>query len=337
MNKKEPYHLLNLVKLLSIVSIIFFHINEFFFYKDINKAFSETVFLKWIELFSRLIPFSGQTIVFCIFFIWGLKNKKVKNIFIFSAFLLLAHLVISIPWLEGNFLTDIEWDIYPFILFSYFVVQFLNKWPTLKRYFVLISLLMLWIPTRIFSSLNFPFFLKGAFVGNCMEDFSGAWPLLPWVFLPILGFFLGREFVDKLSIGKKELLAWLFFILLGSSQYGNMFNLPFGPNFYCFILNLKPVVFWGNFVVIIFLARVSVLTNVQLFLSKYKVIQFISNLSWSRRFGLCYIIQVLSLVSLFFIRNVFYNPVYLDLVFFGILFMPELVFFSLNKILRKKN
>lgn len=130
---------------------------------------------------------------------------------------------------------------------------------------------MLWIPSRVFASLNLPFFLKGALVGNCLEGFSGAWPLFPWVFLPILGFFLGRELVDKLSMGKKELWVWLFFIVLGSSQYGNIFNVPIGPNFYCFILNLNPVLFWGNFIVIIFLARVSVLTSVQLFLSKYKV------------------------------------------------------------------
>jgi hypothetical protein len=151
-------------------------------------------------------------------------------------------------WGKESYYETLEWDIYPFILCSYLLVVFLDRWQRFANVYILLSILILIIPEHFFSILQLPYLLRGALIGNCSIGLAGAWPLLPWAFLPVLGYFLGSQVKDNHRMGLKEVSFWVPTLAIGATQFGAFRDVLVGPQFYCYILNQSPVAFWGNFV-----------------------------------------------------------------------------------------
>jgi hypothetical protein len=315
MIKQEKLHLINLLKIFSMFSIVTLHTNEFIFYSDVNPIIEQTLIYSWMDHLSRFIPFSGHTIVFCIFFLWGLNNKTFKSLPIFISILLLIHILMVIPFVDRFKLifSTIEWDIYPFIISSYLLVKLLDHFSINRKFYILVSTIALLVPTSIYSYLIVPTWLEGPLLGTCTQDNSGSWPLFPWVFLSILAYFFSKEIKERIEVSTRELLMWAPFVILGATQFGKLYDVPIGPGFYCYILNLEVGVFWGHFIFILFLSRLAVTSRVQSYLSQQLIVRFLSNLTWSRSFGLCYITQVAILIIASQFEEFFHNPLMLDI------------------------
>ncbi len=331
--KTNQLHLINLLKLISIFAIITLHLNEFLFYLDSNPLNDASFIYPVIANISRYIPFSGHTIIFIIFFTWGLKKKRVKSPLVFVGILCLVHALLNLPFIQWseNIFEQFEWDIYPFIIISYFVVVLLDRIKRLSLSIILFSIFFLSIPTHYFQDSFNLFILKNIFVGNCKEGFAGAWPLIPWIFLPILAYFCAPVIKEQKSFKKVEILFWLPALILGYTQFGLVYDTPIGPEFYCYMLNVPPVTMWGNFIFTLFIIRLSVLDSLQHYLNKSSTVKFVSNLSWSKHFGFCYITHLFILITLSFFKDIAQTPIVFDLIALLIFPITEIIVSYIKK------
>lgn len=256
-NSKRMY-LIDLLRTMSIIAIITFHASEFIFFQDAFPYYKETFFWPIFEGYSQIIPFSGHTVIALSFFMWGYKNKTFKNAPFVAAFILLGHVLISLNfYVDYEGLKQIDWDIYPFIAVA---LLFLRPLQLLGSRLKLIltsfcfALLFLIHPDSIrYDGIFNPF--KGMIFSTCFQGGSGAWPLFPWLALPLGFYLLGlviserKHFQASLkTITTQETVVWLALMISGLSLLflfpeRRYFGISVGPHYYCMIMNHPPLIF----------------------------------------------------------------------------------------------
>lgn len=291
----------DLIRIVSMVAIITFHVNEAIFWQDFNPILDSLYVYRVFHDFSHHISFSGFTIIALSFFLMGKGSRK--NFVALMGFIFVGILVVAAfqedPPFTGFYW---EWDIYSFLLVSVAVVQILVFLPRAwYRWFTVLAFLATWIPVwRLVPNSADP--ISQAFVGICPPLGVASWPLLPWLAWPILFFSLGGWYQSSEKIrawartsSRGEAVGWIILLVLSLPYFGAFNWVPIGPNFYCHTLRIEPYLFWSTMIWVIFAMRVSMLDRVNLWLEKKTWALAISEMRWNRSFGLTYMTHLVLL------------------------------------------
>lgn len=321
---REHLYLLDILKIMTLLAIAIFHAGEFIFYTNelIPSAKSAHVY-HTLTYYARLFSLGGQILVSLIYFLFAYSGKTKRSLAGIGLFALFGQLIL---WVVFG---DFEWDIYAYIAATNF---FILAAPIFYKKNILtlgLALIPLLFPTdlyqRIFSDSSFFIILTG----KMSDSNSGAWPLLPWFFLALLFYQLGlfaREHKESLkSLNKKELILWVLLIVFSLPFLGHYFWVPIGRNFYNFVFNQGPLLFWSNFLIFILMIRLSFLSHIQEKLSHSYLTQQISKLYWNRHTGLAYLLSIIYLgIGMRYSDNFERYPLFFDFFFIGIMPVSEM-------------
>lgn len=291
--KKQSPHTylygLDIIRLIATINIINYHVYETLFYEDrlpfeagfvsmINRSFSTSIFII-ITLLSFLYGFTPPS------------KKRWQKLLIL---LPLGCLVLLITQGDKPF-KDLytDWDIFGFLIVSILSLYFLKKlkliMPAAFIGFILLCIpIWEWFPPE-------GSYLKNVFIGNCIKDTPGnAFPIFPWIgliwFCYGFGVWTKNKGLNSLSKWKnKEIIIWPLLFIIASPQWGAYYNTPIGPGFFCFMLRQDPIVFWSHFIVILFLIRLALISNINTYLSQWRAYNWLHSLAWIRFFGVCYV------------------------------------------------
>jgi hypothetical protein len=330
-----PYlHLLDYVRVACMLAIITFHSTEFIFYDQWRPIYSSTWIYKFFHHYARLYPYAGHTIILISFFLIGYTKKIYKKLPLWLILFALAHISISFVFSSHQSLAlkNFEWDIYPFLILSLSLIHVLSKRDKLPWGMIsIICFSFLCLPIELFHfDVENPL-LRMIFFGTCLGTPVGAWPIFPWIFLPLGSFALGNychTHVDRLSnFKRKEQIVWALLTVTAFSGYCH-YHLPASDNFsissgfYCFVLRQDPLSFWSSFFFSIFFLRLSLLNGLNSFIKSWRLTQFMARSSWNKSFGITYILQIALLSLGSTLENIFVLlpqlfDLYFVLLFFG--------------------
>ena len=343
MNSIKRYHLLDCLRLASMFAIIIFHCGEFIFFND--KSIGNPSFIyNTTTYYARLIPFSGHSIIFLSFLLWGLTKKKITLKLYYIILFFFGHFVINFSF-SDNFTDIMNWDIYPFLFVSFLaIIAISNLSRSIKKIISIASLILLFIPTHFFHFQVSSDLLADCIYGACQRGLSGSWPLLPWIALPIFAYTSGSllsNYKKELSVlTLKEVIFWTFSLVISlCSIYfiypWSLFNVPIGANFYCFMLNLRPTEFWSYFFPFLFLLRISFLRSLNVKLNSLSFFNYISKLHWNTHFGLTYVCHIFILFIFSYFSEYYTQSLYLyDLSLISIIPLSEILARILNSLLK---
>lgn len=347
----KRFLLIDLIRSMSVIAILTFHVSEFIFFQDVFPYYKETTFWPIFEGYSQIIPFSGHTVIALAFFMWGYKNKTFTKAPLVAAFILLGHILISLNfYVDYEGLKQIDWDIYPFIAIALLFLrplQLLGARPKLILTSFCFALLFLIRPDSIqyAGPLN-PF--KGMIFSTCFQGGSGAWPLFPWLAFPLGFYLLGLLIAEReglktylQTISKRESLLWTILImsgltLLALSPERRYFGISVGPHYYCMIMNHAPLDFWSHFLPIVFAMRLSFVNSLNTKLYQSNILKWNSALAWNRAFGRTYLVQIALLTTVGYwdaeLKN---NPTAFDIIFLCLFPLSEILSRLLEKLFLK--
>lgn len=281
---------IDVLRLLAFASIAYLHSYQTF-YEDVafqlaNHPAWNGWFIRIVHFVPRALPFSGLTIVAIFAFLAGFRRTdlSLRRLYpLFALGILLLFLMYSDP----------EWDVYHYLVVTLLSLTWISKSRMFTYLFGALGLGLTFVPFWEFLSVR-PEWLAHALVGVCEPVPWGGWPLLPWIGIPWAFFAFGRLVALRPDLGKLD-LAWPLPLLAGTFTWGALFPVPIDDGFYCFIFRQDPLTFWGHFVWIAFLIRLSAAPELQRRLEKLPFLPWISSLRINRSFGLAYLVQLLLL------------------------------------------
>ncbi len=251
---------------------------------------------RWLdpfEIYARALVFSGFTVVFLSFFLYGLKPSLSSK----WKYLWLLLLVFLVVWTYATEEVTDAWDIYQFLLATVAAIAFV-RWVRLPAaVLAFASFIFVSVPFWKLEVLGqIPQAIKPALFGNCTTLASHAdWPLLPWIFYPLLGFAMGslvrENRPDFARISRAELAVWIAGSLAAIPMMGAYYVTPLGTDFGCYVFRRPPLEFWAHQIWIWFLLRLSLTTVVQESLRARRVVKWISRRQVNRRFFLVYFLH----------------------------------------------
>lgn len=321
--KKERWLGIDLLRTLSFLAIVIFHTANAVFPEGAPYENWRGTFFEWQQIYARLIPFSGFTIVAIHSFLFGLKSQPTassrwKWIFLGSVILFLSY---GNP-LEGDFFW--EWDIYQYLIFAFLALFVCSKWRFSFIPLFLTSFLFLWVPFWKFPSEFLPEVAKHALVGVCDGEGRGGWPLLPWIGLPVF-FFSWGKLQSRLSLGSKELFLWGFLFLCAVPFWGSYFSVDTGKGFYCFIFRQEPWIFWAHFLWIAVFLRWAVVRPQDF---QFRPVAWVSRWKMNSKFVWAYLVHLVLIQGVMGIAPwVGENPGFFS-------FLPLLLFVMVEVLLR---
>lgn len=236
---------IDLLRTLSFLAIVIFHTANAVFPEGAPYENWRGTFFEWQQIYARVIPFSGFTIVAIHSFLFGIKEEsqskwRWKWIFLGAVILFFSY---GDP-LQGDFFW--EWDIYQYLIFAFAALYLCTKWRRSIFLLGILSFLFLWIPFWKFPSEFLPEIARHALVGVCDEEGRGGWPLLPWIALPVCFFSWGR-LQNIFALEKKEVFLWCTLLLFSVPFLGAYFPVDTGKGFYCYVFRQELWIFWAHF------------------------------------------------------------------------------------------
>lgn len=331
---QNRYYGLDVVRFLSMVAIVQFHMLESFFYQDQEMFTRAQSWQVWLHPYSRVLAFSGFTIIALSSFLIGwhvLSTKKWSRLLL----LMWAGLfcIASLEAGKGQWFY-FEWDIYPYLLVTFTVIFLLQSYRKLFGVLAVISFVLLFLPVWDWAhSWSLHGLLRDATFGDCTVSGKGGWALIPWAGMAIFFFELGRWCRESNTIkaflakgARWEIPVWTVGLLASIPSLGAYYLVPLGPGFSCFVMRKPPIVLWAHLIWIIFFCRLSFLTVANIRLEKNPFVRLISRSYWSRHFGLCYALQFLWLeIGYPYVPYFEHHPHALDLFFLSIMPATEIL------------
>lgn len=295
---KNRFVLIDLLRLISFLSIVIFHTYSAIYYKEMDQEFWRGKILYWMQSIPRTFSFSGFTIVAIFAFLRGWNGPKAIHtlLWLFLTGIFVLFLTYS-SLFEGDYFW--EWDIYHYLFvvaLSLLAIERMQRvQPRSILLFGVLGFLLTWIPFwRMPEAQSLPLVLQHALVGVCDASGRGGWPLLPWIGLPWAILALGAQVKGRngKSLFRGEIFLWCALLLLSTPQLGAYYQVLVGPQFYCFTLRQAPLVFWSHFVWIVFCLRWAVHPALQSTLQKNALLGQISKLYLSKYFGQAYLMHL---------------------------------------------
>ncbi len=317
MKQQTRFYGLDIIRLISFLAIAVFHISVIHFHSDHLDIGDRSVIIFGIESFARSISFSGFTILFLSSLLTGLSGSNLAKRMKLFAFLFIGWIALCfLIHAKVNFLTT--WDIYLLILLGLStasVAEHCGKKTV--RFLTVLGFVLLWIPfweIGDFVENSFGLSIRWQSVlgfANCPISFS-EWPLLPWIGLIWFGYGIGFEIkeirqngsTESLRMTKSELTVWLVLLACSTINWGAYYNIKLVEFFRCQAYKMPPFIFWSHLIWPIALIRASIDDRVQLWLGKYKIVCWVTNLAISRHFWLAYATHYTLALFLSFLVNV---------------------------------
>lgn len=301
---KTRYLGIDLLRLIWLFAIIYFHTLETFFYNnDYVLSLGDSLF-SFFQYPVRALTFSGFAIVSLSSFLLGWITMGKKKWATLMGVLALGALFLS--WLEGDEqqMFYIQWDIYYFHFASFALIAVLQVRRWLLYGATVLTLPLLFFPVWSWDYLlNDYGYLKDLLLGDCSRQIGqGSWPLLPWIAIPLI-MYSGAKWIQShpnikhafLYPKKQEWMLWAVVLLASLPWIDGYFWTPIGPDFSCYVHRRPPIEFWSQWVWILFLMRLSFVRSVNDFLHRQKWLRPISNLQWSKNMGLAYALHFIFL------------------------------------------
>lgn len=325
MNKEIPrLYFLDIVKILTLIAIMILHTNEFIFYTEtFPHGWLAPVYNFILLVIARPFTLGGQILVAIIYFLFGLTDKSKRSLLKIAAFAFLGQLILAIVFQKP------EWDIYIFLAFCNFALVGLPRKLLVSPITLIVSFLMIWIPSSFYQSFFSDNIIWDIVSGRMSAHNSGSWPLLPWLFHSIMFFNLGlmaRNHYSSLTRWhKSEYAIWPICLLFSLPFIGAYYWVPVGANYYNFVFNQPPHIYWANFWYFAFFIRLAFLDSIQLRIKDNKFVKWISSLAWTNHLGIVYLISIIYLgIGMMFDEVFLKNPKIFDLFFVSIFIVCEL-------------
>lgn len=276
----------DLLRIATVLAILYFHVWQFSFYEDVITLPSEiSSYHHLTDWVGPVFKYGGLFIVGLSFFLIGFKAKSHH----ISRFFILVIGIIGLQILSSEDPADPSswnWDVYSYLVFSYIVVMLTTMNLRVRAGLMILSVVTLSIPYEIYEP-----FLK---IPDAVQ-FTG-WNVFPWLAVPVLFHSAGLFWRVKvpgtfLAMPWWEVVIWfvLIAVLFVLSPDAGVF--PAGPGFEAFVFKQKPLLFWFHFSTFIFLMRLSLEPRFNAVLGKIRPVQWISSLRWNQRLGFCYLLQ----------------------------------------------
>jgi hypothetical protein len=282
---KLRFHGIDALRFFSFLAIVIFHVANAIFFEGAPYEDWQGTFFEWQQIFARVLPFSGFTIVAIHSFLFGFfpgqsERRRWLLLFLGSVILLMSY---GSP-LEGDFFW--EWDIYQYLLFALLLLELLRIISPSAWLVGASSFLILCIPFWQWD-FGLPQMLLHPLIGVCNGGSRGGWPLLPWLALPAFFFAWGR-LQTRLPLRKWEGFFWLGCLLGSWPQWGAYFPVDTGAGFYCYIFRQGPLVFWSHLLWVLLLLRLAVQRP-----QWFRHLAFFSRWQINQRFGWAYLLHLL--------------------------------------------
>lgn len=314
---------LDLLKFCTLLAIAILHVNEFVFFSDEFPLGNKSPIWHLFSYYARVFALGGQVLISIIYFLFGYTQKTRKELLKISLFAILGQGLLSFAF------KIVEWDIYSYIFVTNILISSIPLLFKRNNLTLIISFLFLWISPSYFSNLFHPESFLSLLTGQFYLSSSGSWPLLPWFFLAAFFYQLGlfiKERNDLIIWSKWELIFWVMALGLSMPKLGFYYHLPIGPNFYHFAFYQDSITFFSNFFPFLLLGRLSLLANVQKFISNNSICRLISKSYWNQHLGLTYMSSILYLSFGMRLKDYFIEqPSLFDLFFVGIMPVSELL------------
>lgn len=346
-SEKKRLYLLDLFKLFSIISIVFFHFNEFLFDTDYHPLRPFTIIYRFVGVFCEYTSFSGQSIVSVFAFLVGFRFTKTfgrKQIWYFLGLFAFGYLIVNWGYYGEAAFAKFYWDIYPFLGISFLSLLLILANSRAIRLSMIVGLFLLIYPYQQFSlnSTDYSPWREIVF-GYCNADLKSSWPLVPWIGLVWLfggfGFYAQRnDIYDRylVKMNNLEKGIWLLVVAGTFMNYRYFANAPYGDSLYCFVLQAPHLTVLAYMTLIALVLRLSFLDNVNKYCVENKILSFLLRSSWCRNFGLAYLVHLVMLIILGTIRSfVVSSPVIFDLAIILVFVGVEVIVPTLNKIFER--
>lgn len=344
-------HGADVIRFLSVVAIVSFHLHDIVYFTAQPAPDLAGSLFEWFFPYLQTFSFSGFTVVAISTFLFGVTLPPTRRWVRLLVVLLVGQLVLFSTWGEEPLIEwNIEWDIFAFLVVSLGSLYFISRRRSAVVVAGILGCIVLWIPAwkiSSFTTLATP--LRHALIGVCDSDGHGMWPLLPWIGLPWVSFACGyflREWRSRHpaeGIGPClsfwEGIAWLAALGVSIPYLGSYFHFSMGAEFACFIHRQEPITFWSHFVWIALAIRLSLDPRVNGRLGSVALLRGLSELHWSRHFGICYLLQLvyIALAETINFRFLFSSLIF-NLVWLAMIPMVEFssrAFFALRGKMRR--
>jgi len=278
---------IDLVRWISFWAIVAFHTSYALWspYGLIEVPY-RGIFSTPVEVFARLLSFSGFTVLFLSFFLFGLNGSRKFGV------LPKVLLGFGVLWIVLVQEFPYWWDVYPFLLCVFMLLGLRKRYGISDSKLALGSFVLLCIPFWKLDFL-FPVWLATPLVGACSSRADlGDWALLPWAFYPTFAYAVGglaaRSRARLRTMAKAETLVWVC-ALTGSLFFiGGYYHTPIGEAFGCSVFRKPPLEFWAHQVWIFALVRIAFLPGVHTWLLQRNWMGWVSASVVNRRFFIVY-------------------------------------------------
>ena len=338
---RERLFFVDLIRLLSMLAIMNFHLHEATFYINYHEGHPSHSLLEWPFVhYARFFAFSGFSILIISYFLmgWiGLSKEKIKKLILVSG---VGTLLLFLVFYEANG-SQLEWDIYPFIAISTLVVASLAPFPKTLLACSLLAFALLALPPDwwVFPELHHHFFYNALF-GDFRTPGGGSWPLIPWLGLPLISFALG-QWLHQHQLWQKRLHhlswreggLWIMALALCSSFWGSFYSTPAGSEFYQFVQSQARLDLLAHLMIVFFCIRLGWVRPVNRWAQATKGVAWISKLFVNQKFFLFYLVNW-GLIGLFSLgEETYYSyPLLFDLVLFGLWPLTEIICYGIIRI-----
>lgn len=244
-----------------------------------------------LEVFARALSFSGFTVLFLSFFLFGFRGNENKKFNKLPFYILAFAAVWTVTVQEFPY----WWDIYPFLLATLVILQLVKKIPA--HLLAMISGTIVSIPFwKLEPLLTWPTWLTTAAIGVCTTRADlGDWPLLPWAAYPLFAFAAGKlaeQNHEKLkSIRRAEALVWAAGLGLTAAHLGKYYVTPIGEDFGCFAFRQEALTFWAHQIPIFLGIRISLIESVSLRMQSNSIAAWFAQRPVNRYFFVVYFLH----------------------------------------------
>lgn len=287
---------LDLIRLASLIAIWYFHTQSVGWY-EVTGQMSDHWIWRAAEIYSRVIPFSGFTILILTCFLHGMTWKGWRKATPLLGFLLAGWVVLNLLVMSEHRHFWI-WDIYPLIALGLLTA------PLAPRTLGVVGLIMTWIPFWQWGILQeiSPYW-RHMVIGNCANDMAD-WPILPWIGLTWAAFAAGREIRGLMfRVGRLEGFALTVLLAASTLRWGVYYNVPLNGGFGCHMFRQAPLTWWCHLIWPMALIRLSVDPRIQGHLERFKPARWVGSLAISRHFWFAYLTHYLLINAIFLDRG----------------------------------
>jgi hypothetical protein len=288
---------LDIVRLVSFIAILIFHISFVHFYSPSIESAAEHPLIKMLETYARTFSFSGFTIVFLTSLLTAYSGKGLAKRGRLMIFLIFGWAIFSALMAgSGNLL--LTWDVYPLILVGILTATLAEMGaPWFSRILAILGLALLFVP---FWEWSQPLWMSTDLAtvmgfGDCTQHLI-EWPVLPWIGLVWGGYGVGQglremrqaERLMALRMSPVESLTWAVVLMASLPQLGAFFDIRLGRYFACDAYRQPPLTWWSHLLWVFFAVRLSVEPRIAAWCTSNSLCMRIGNLAISRKFWVAY-------------------------------------------------